>query len=164
MNVKTMRRGGRMARRGGKAWLMWRGGKRLMARRGRGRGRSGPPRPVLIAGAGIAALAAFLGGRRRRNMVKGAAATVTSPVRATPDYDDVTLQHRVESEIFRDHHQLKGQINVNVAFGVVELRGEVSDEQIQALEQAARKVSGVKDVHNLLHAPGSPAKHSPASG
>jgi len=70
--------------------------------------------------------------------------------------DDVTLAHKVETEIFRDADVPKGQINVNAEDGVVYLRGEVErPELIRDLEQAARNVQGVRQVENLLHLPGT---------
>ena len=46
--------------------------------------------------------------------------------------------------------------------GVVTLRGELEQEDlIKELEAKARKVSGVKDVENLLHAAGTPAPTTP---
>ena len=75
-----------------------------------------------------------------------------------PEYDDVTLARKVESEIFRDVWVPKGQINVNAENGVVVLRGEVNQlEMVRDLEEKARKVQGVKDVENLLHTPGQEA-------
>ena len=75
-----------------------------------------------------------------------------------PQPDDVTLARKVESEIFRDAEVPKGQINVNAEAGVVYLRGEIDDpDLIKDLEKAARKVQGVVEVENLLHAPGAPA-------
>ena len=72
--------------------------------------------------------------------------------------DDVTLAHKVETEIFRDAEVPKGQINVNAENGVVVLRGEVEQsELIRDLEQKTRKVQGVREVENLLHTPGTPA-------
>jgi osmotically-inducible protein OsmY len=41
------------------------------------------------------------------------------------DYDDATLAHKVETELFRPPDVPKGQIDVNVQEGVVQLRGEV---------------------------------------
>ncbi len=82
---------------------------------------------------------------------------------SAPD-DDVTLTRKVESEIFRPADAPKDSVSVNVQHGVVELRGEVKrPEQVNALGEAAARVAGVKDVHNLLHTPGSPPKHSPPS-
>jgi BON domain len=57
----------------------------------------------------------------------------------------------------------KGKVDVNVANGVVELRGEVDDGTAERLVTAARNVDGVRDVVNLLHPPGTPAPHSPVS-
>jgi osmotically-inducible protein OsmY len=75
-----------------------------------------------------------------------------------PQPDDVTLAHKVETEIFRDPDVPKGQINVNAEDGVVYLRGEVErTEMIDDLGQAARNVQGVRRVENLLHVPASPA-------
>ena len=78
-----------------------------------------------------------------------------------PQPDDVTLARKVETEIFRDAEVPKGKINVNVEDGVVYLRGELEQpDLIDDLESQARKVQGVRDVENLLHAPGeeAPAK------
>jgi hypothetical protein len=75
-----------------------------------------------------------------------------------PQPDDVTLARKVESEIFRDADVPKGQINVNAEGGVIYLRGEIDNpDLIKDLEKAARNVQGVREVENLLHAPGSPA-------
>jgi osmotically-inducible protein OsmY len=75
-----------------------------------------------------------------------------------PQPDDVTLAHKVETEIFRDADVPKGQINVNAENGVVVLRGEVDQpELIRDLEKKTRKVQGVREVENLLHTPGAPA-------
>ncbi|MBW3654357.1 MAG: BON domain-containing protein, partial [Actinobacteria bacterium] len=73
---------------------------------------------------------------------------------SAPD-DDNTLKSKVESEIFRPADAPKGAVDVLVVDGIVELRGEVDDaSQGAALETAARKVTGVRDVRNLLHLPG----------
>ena len=75
-----------------------------------------------------------------------------------PDPDDATLAQKVESEIFRDAHVPKGQINVNAEHGVVILRGEVGQPQlIEELEQKTRRFRGVKGVENLLHVTGTEA-------
>jgi hypothetical protein len=77
------------------------------------------------------------------------------------DLDDVTLARKVETEIFRDAEAPKGQVDVNVVDGVVYLRGEVEQDMITDLENAAKKVGGVKGVENLLHTPGTPAPTTP---
>jgi osmotically-inducible protein OsmY len=74
------------------------------------------------------------------------------------DFDDATLAHKVETEVFRDPDVPKGKVNINAEDGVVYLRGEVESWGLaNDLEDAARKVAGVKDVENLLHLPDQPA-------
>jgi osmotically-inducible protein OsmY len=146
--------------------------------------------PLAALGAGIAALGglfALLRNRNRREKAasvasgaagsvgttaqqaaesaKGAAHEATAPVRHSGrEYDDVTLARKVESEVLGGEDAPKGQVVVNARDGVVELRGEVKrPEDVTALGAAAAKVAGVKDVHNLLHTPGSEPKTSPVS-
>lgn len=74
------------------------------------------------------------------------------------DFDDATLADKVRSQVLRDPAMPKGRINVNVQNGVVQLRGEVPRrELIDELVMQTRKVQGVRDVENLLHAPGEQA-------
>jgi len=74
------------------------------------------------------------------------------------DYDDTTLADKIRSEVFRDPDVPKGNINVNVQNGIVQLRGEVPrPELIDDLVEQTRKVQGVRDVENLLHVPGTQA-------
>ncbi len=71
-------------------------------------------------------------------------------------YDDATLKDKVESELFRDEHEVKGAINVNAQEGIVQLRGELpSQDLIDALVERTGKIQGVRDVENLLHTPGA---------
>jgi osmotically-inducible protein OsmY len=79
--------------------------------------------------------------------------------------DDVTLAHKVESEIFRAPDAPKGRVNVNAENGVVFLRGELDDPQwIARLGDEAARVHGVAAVRNLLHTPATPAPAAPGSG
>jgi BON domain len=72
--------------------------------------------------------------------------------------DDATLAHKVETELFRPADVPKGQININVQQGIVQLRGEVPQpEMIRDLVEKARRIAGVREVENLLHLPGRPA-------
>jgi osmotically-inducible protein OsmY len=74
------------------------------------------------------------------------------------DYDDVTLARKVETELFRPADVPKGQIDVNVQKGVVQLRGEVPrPDLIDDLVDRARGIQGVRAVENLLHLPGTEA-------
>lgn len=75
--------------------------------------------------------------------------------------DDMTLAHRVESELFRRTGVPKGQIDINAEQGAVFLRGVVErPEDIARIEDAARRIPGVRSVENLLHMPGTPAPAS----
>ena len=95
-------------------------------------------------GVGVGGVAAYTARRFRR--------------RGPAQVDDVTLAQQVESELFREDKTPKGQISVNAANGVVQLRGEVEQrELIDALVQRARAVQGVREVENLLHLPGDAA-------
>ena len=138
---------------------------------------------------GLGALVAYFfdpdNGRRRRALARDRVPAllrrssertrraVTSEVTATtkkfahrkeaekPQPDDVTLAHKVETEIFRDAEVPKGQINVNAENGKVILRGEVEQpSMIKDLEERTRKIQGVREVENLLHTPGSAAPTS----
>ena len=125
--------------------------------------------PLAAVGAGLAGVAgaiAFLGSRSRRQKAKGAVQEATTPLRhAGREYDDVTLARKVETEILRDAGTSKGSVAVSAQHGVVELRGVIgNEEELQALGEAAAKVSGVKGVNNLLHTPGTEPKHAPPSG
>ena len=94
---------------------------------------------------------------RMAGKAKGVATTAT-PSRSGEEADDVTLAHKVETEIFRAADAPKGDVSVDVQHGVVNLRGEVADEQwITRLADDAGQVDGVKGVNNLLHRPGTAA-------
>lgn len=98
--------------------------------------------------------------RNRRVRVLGhkSLAAARHALPGTPSYDDVTLKAKVETELFREEHALKGLVNVNVQHGVTQLRGEVeSPELIDELVDRTKKVRGVLEVENLLHVPGTPA-------
>ena len=97
-------------------------------------------------------------------VARGVAHAVTGPLhREQREYDDVTLVRKVESELFRSNRGTKSHVSVNAQNGVVELRGQLDRaEDIEALGIAAARIEGVKEVHNLLHTPGSPPKHTPA--
>ena len=150
------------AKRGAKGWIgvkavkgAGKGASKAVRRRQRGP--STAERVGKIAGAvGLAGALVFvlakIDRRKAAGRAKGAVQGAASTVTGGRDYDDVTLARKVESELFRPDDVPKGAISVNVNEGVVELRGELSDQsQIDQLADAARKVNGVKDVNNLLH-------------
>jgi osmotically-inducible protein OsmY len=144
--------------------------------------------PVFAFGAALGALLAYFldpqnGTRRRHMAVDRTAAFIRSRARESAragrgvaadaygvsqklqhrdeqpkDYDDATLADKVRTEIFRPEDAPKGDVNVNVQDGVVQLRGEVQQsELIDDLVDRARSVQGVRDVENLMHLPGTPA-------
>jgi hypothetical protein len=75
-----------------------------------------------------------------------------------PNPDDNTLRDQVQSQLFRDWSVPKGSININVAEGVVELRGQVAHpDDIHVIEEKVRRIPGVQAIHNYLHPPHTPA-------
>jgi hypothetical protein len=92
-------------------------------------------------------------------------ATTRAPAKVQPRHaaqrkplDDVTVARKVESIIFRGSDVDKGKVDVNVAGGVVSLRGEVrTSDLINELEARAARVTEVRRVENLLHLPETPA-------
>jgi osmotically-inducible protein OsmY len=110
--------------------------------------------PAIGIGAAIGGLAAYLVKRSER--VGRAVGARVYGMSSRPD--DVTLTHKVESELFGSGNAPRDRIPVNTANGVVQLRGEVdSGDLIDDLVGRARSVDGVRDVENLLHTPGSEA-------
>lgn len=74
------------------------------------------------------------------------------------EFDDATLAQKVQSELFRPADAPKGTVDVNVANGVVQLRGEVErPELIDDLVHKVRKIQGVREVESFLHLPRAPA-------
>jgi osmotically-inducible protein OsmY len=72
--------------------------------------------------------------------------------------NDTTLARKVETELFRDPWVPKGDINVNVQRGVVQLRGTVQTrDMLDTLVERVRAVQGVHDVESLLHLPSEQA-------
>lgn len=96
--------------------------------------------------------------RRVRALGHKLFAGVRHALPGTPSYDDQTLKAKVETELFREEHALKGLVNVNVQHGVTQLRGQIdSAELIEELVGRTQKIRGVSEVENLLHVPGTPA-------
>jgi hypothetical protein len=74
-----------------------------------------------------------------------------------PGMDDATLKAKVETELFRPADAPKSGVIVNVANGVVQLRGQVkAPEQVRGLEDHVRGIPEVRGVENLLHLPKTP--------
>jgi len=148
----------------------------------------------LAAGLGSAAMMFFLDperGRRRRHMLRdqlmarcrraargmtrvwrGAAAEtygvshkiVHLVPKSTEIPDDETLCQRVESQLFRDRHIPKGNLNISCEHGMVILRGELDTiGEIGRIEERVQRVAGVRGVQNLLHPIGTPAPNKERS-
>jgi hypothetical protein len=103
--------------------------------------------------------------RHAASQATGAAQRAAHPrARQAPPGDDVTLAHKVETEIFRPADAPKATVNVNAVDGVVFLRGVArTASEIAELEREVRAIPGVRDVENLLHLPGTPAPPAPAA-
>jgi hypothetical protein len=115
--------------------------------------------PARLAGrVAAAAVREATGGRREAEPPPPAPARRPAPPRRPKDLDDVAIARKVESVIFRGRTVAKGKVDVNVADGVVWLRGEVkTPDLVKQLEVKAREVPEVKGVENLLHLPKTPA-------
>jgi hypothetical protein len=75
--------------------------------------------------------------------------------------DDVTLARKVESELYRRARVPKGHISINAEDGLVFLRGVMDrQEDIERIGAATRRITGVREVENLIHLPGTPAPAS----
>jgi osmotically-inducible protein OsmY len=84
--------------------------------------------------------------------------------RETDVADDETLRQRVESQLFRDRHLPKGDLNITCEHGMVILRGELdSPAEIVKLERRVARVPGVRGVQNMLHPHGTPAPNKERS-
>ena len=84
--------------------------------------------------------------------------------RETEVVDDETLRQRVESQLFRDRHIPKGDLNISCEHGMVILRGELdSPLEIVQLEERVRRIHSVRGVQNLLHPHGTPAPNKQRS-
>ena len=101
--------------------------------------------------------------RRAESHAVGIARRTFNPrrFRRREPLDDVSLAHKVESELSRRAGVPKGEIVVNAEDGVVFLRGVIErHEDVQSLEDATRRIAGVRGWKNLLHPPGTPAPAS----
>jgi len=101
------------------------------------------------------------GARKARyaaGVAKGTAYRAAGAGDGAESLPDPDLANKVRTEIFRSPEAPKGDVNVNSENGIIYLRGEVkSPEEVERLAEDARRVTGVRDVVNLLHTPGQPA-------
>lgn len=92
------------------------------------------------------------------NQAQGMVRETVSRQPDNPAPDDNTLRDRVESELFRDPAIPKGDLNVFVVSGIVDLRGELpSQDMIDTVVQRAQNVEHVRGVRSYLHLPNTPA-------
>ena len=76
---------------------------------------------------------------------------IQSRLGGTPQVDDETLKRQVEADVFGSRRVPKGKVQVEVAEGVVWLRGEVKSGSIaDEVEARAGAIDGVKRVENLI--------------
>jgi len=98
---------------------------------------------------------------RYGGQLKGAAGGVSPGAGREPAEDrlnDPALARKVESEIFREGDVPKGDISVNAEYGMIYLRGQISDpDGMEELVKRARAVDGVRAVENLTHLPSETA-------
>jgi BON domain-containing protein len=149
--------------------------------------------PALLAGAALEYFLDPSSGRRRRHMARDRVVAVAHRRRQllerqaryeagkvvglahqatklasreeVTELDDVSLVHRVETELFRDRSIPKARISINADRGIVVLRGALeSDQEIRRVEEQVRGIPGVHEVENLLHLPGTPAPASRPRG
>jgi hypothetical protein len=155
-------------------WKRWAGAAALLAvgvslgllldpRNGKRRRRMLRDRPLALARRGER--------QAERIAYRGAVKTQALAARArhlaqrTASYDDVTLAHKVESEIFRFREIPKRDLNIDACDGIVTLRGQVErPETIAEIIERTRKVRGVHGVENLMHLPGTEAPHHQPNG
>jgi BON domain len=103
--------------------------------------------------------------RYEAGKVAGITHRITHPKHEPAELDDISLAHKVESELFRDRSIPKGRISINADRGIVVLRGQLDDARdIERVERQVRQVAGVRDVDSLLHLPGAPAPASRPHG
>jgi osmotically-inducible protein OsmY len=89
--------------------------------------------------------------RYAAGIAKGAAVEAAGAGDGTGDLNDPALARKVESEIFRDPDAPKGEVNLQVVDGVVELRGAVDDPAwAERLASQAREIESVREVRNLI--------------
>jgi hypothetical protein len=121
------------------------------------RGRRPVVAGAIIAGGAAAtavAIRKLLGADRDATRAPSAPTAPAGPT--DPALNDPALKAKVESELFQqDEAADKARISVDVADGVVTLRGELGDaEAITSVVESATVIGGVRRVENLLHLPG----------
>lgn len=117
-------------------------------------------RPTLLAGMGGALLAYLLdpgAGARRRHRLAGRSKGIVHELRPDQQPENAqTLVDKVRSEVLGAEQWRNYIVNVGAADGVVMLNGQLDrPEQVERLVHEVRQVTGVRDVENALHLPGT---------
>ena len=78
--------------------------------------------------------------------------------------EDAVIKARIESELFRDGTEPKGEALVDVLGGVAVVRGEVTPDPVDEVPVLVSAVEGVVRVDSFLHARGPPRRRSAERG
>lgn len=89
----------------------------------------------------------------RERLIRIARRQPTHVQGAQPPDEDEMLAEKIDTEVFRDRAIPKGNVGVTCVDGVAFLRGEVErPDLVELIDARVRRVSGVRDVVNLLTA------------
>jgi hypothetical protein len=84
---------------------------------------------------------------------------IQSRLGGSPQIDDETLRSQVEADVLGSRRVTKGRVQIEVAEGVVWVRGEVKSASVsEEVEARAAAIEGVRRVENLLRVTKAPAR------
>jgi hypothetical protein len=125
----------------------------------RGRSRRSVTRDRLAGAARRSSVKIERVGRRVSAETYGARQKIAHLDRDAPPENDAVLAQKVMSELFRDPKIPKGKISIDASDGVVYLRGQADHpDEINDIGERVSRIDGVREVKNLLHLPGTPAR------
>lgn len=128
-----------------------------------GRGRRARVRDRSAAIARRAGISAERFSRHARNIAQGRLHQLIDQAEVERAMDDATVADRVRSQVLGRHDVGTNEVLVNVADGVVSLRGDLDDpERVDRLIDLTAEVPGVRGVENLIHLPDTPAPNKPS--
>ena len=123
-----------------------------------GRGRRARLRDRSAAIARRAGIRAERLSRHARNVAEGRLHRLSDQDEVERALDDATVADRVRSQVLGRHDVHATEVLVNVADGIVSLRGELDDpERVDRLIDLTGDVAGVRGVENLIHLPDTSA-------
>ena len=95
-----------------------------------------------------------------RNVAEGRLHRLSDQDEVERAMDDATVADRVRSQVLGRQDVHATEVLVNVADGIVSLRGELDDpERVDRLIDLTGEVAGVRGVENLIHLPDTPASN-----